>query len=970
MNDLTTSYFSIEKSDKQPDGTLMVYGKATDDSVDIDQQICDAAWLDRAMPAWFRSGGNIREQHSSIAAGVAKEYEPKADGHYIMAHIVDPTSVKKVDAGVLRGFSIGIKSPRVVRDTKAANGRIIDGQIVEVSLVDRPANPNCQLVLAKSVDGESSLVQVEELTEIEKHGSHNQSSHGRRGAGGGGAVGGAVSEPAKVSSESKEKIKEVGERARDLQHELKDNNPQDDPTRDRASRKINDARQHIENAHKTDDAKESAGELKKARAKLETAKTSLEDQNYNREAESIHEMQKDLNSLAVFVGRTNKSSDADVEKHGSHNQSSHGRRGGTGGVAGGASNETNADANRVNGSGWSKEDLRALARENFGNSGSRGSLKAGDTLDRIKNAEGVRVKINDNSELRGKKGTVTQSAPSGSFHGVLTDDGKEGYIHGSDLIVVSAEKHAELDIEKHGSHNQSSHGRRGSGGGAGGGTATPKENEDPNKRLARIMNEPKKTRKAIAVKAREKLEKHNEEMRKENTKVQVDKNIPEGPKLDSQQGTDDAQYRLDDANESLYRAYGSNTPKEFARHLDDAGENMREAGNRIYETATNESQISIAENLMQDGKKLQSQAKDFNKATEPDLRKALQSALHLYSLNKSEEATMDQALVELPVEVVADLLKFDAAQYESARNALARLIEVEAKEMGEGSNEIQSIGHLLQSVMHLTAWYEGEEAEGEVMEQETMIERAAKSYKNMKPAKDEPKPDFMKRCKDAGMDDDAAKACWDKYMSADVDAEKSAEISKCLECGCNQPGSDHGLTTTNDFANVAKPSNVTTAEMYAPGETPKSAEGEEPVTATEEEVKAEEPATEETPAVETTEVSADEKSTDVEALVEQVVKSATESLKSEIAELVSAKEAALSKAMSLETELELAKSLAVAGGPSRTARPINVKTTNDLLTKAAIYKAKAHATTDPTLAKGYKSLAEEFLNKANEADNK
>ena len=372
------------------------------------------------------------------------------------------------------------------------------------------------------------------------------------------------------------------------------------------------------------------------------------------------------------------------------------------------------------------------------------------------------------------------------------------------------------------------------------------------------------------------------------------------------------------------------------------------------------------------GAKLQQEAINANKSVDPtkDYRKALQSALHLYSLNKSEEATMDQALVELPVEVVADLLKFDAAQYESARNALARLIEVEAKEMGEGSNEIQSIGHLLQSVMHLTAWYEGEEAEGEVMEQETMIERAAKSYKNMKPAKDEPKPDFLKRCKDAGMDEDAAKACWDKYMSADVDAEKSAEISKCLECGCNQPGSDHGLTTTNDFANVAKPSNVTTAEMYAPGETPKSAEGEESVTATEEEVKAEEPATEETPAVETTEVSADEKSTDVEALVEQVVKSATESLKSEIAELVSAKEAALSKAMSLETELELAKSLAVAGGPSRTARPLNDKTTSDLLTKAAIYKAKANATTDPTLAKGYKSLAEEFFNKANEADNK
>jgi hypothetical protein len=323
--------------------------------------------------------------------------------------------------------------------------------------------------------------------------------------------------------------------------------------------------------------------------------------------------------------------------------------------------------------------------------------------------------------------------------------------------------------------------------------------------------------------------------------------------------------------------------------------------------------------------------------------------------------------VELPVEAIGDLLKFDKTQYEAAREALANLISIEAGEMREGHNEIQSIGHLLEAVMHLHAWYEGEEAEGEVVEEETIIERAAGSDKEIKPLKDETKPDFMKRCKEAGMDDDAAKACWDKYMAADtdeVDAEKSAEISKCLECGCNQPGSDHGLTTTNDFANVAMPSHVTTAEMYAPGETPKSAEGEEPeVKANDEEVKAEE-----VPA-EATENSVDVDPTEVEAIVEQVVKSATQSLKSEIAELVAAKEAALSKAVGLEAELELAKSLAVAGGPSRTAKPINVKTTSDLLTKAAIYKAKANATTDPMLAKGYKALAEEFLGKAQAESN-
>ena len=341
---------------------------------------------------------------------------------------------------------------------------------------------------------------------------------------------------------------------------------------------------------------------------------------------------------------------------------------------------------------------------------------------------------------------------------------------------------------------------------------------------------------------------------------------------------------------------------------------------------------------------------------------------------------MKETTVELPVEAVGELLKFDKVQYEAAREALANLIQIEAGEMREGHNEIQSIGHLLEAVMHLHAWYEGEEAEGEVMEEETIIDRAAESEKpakkemkpfkkEMKPAKDESKPDFMKRCKEAGMDDDTIKALCDKYMSA----EKSADISKCLECGCNQPGSDHGLKTTNDFANIAKPSHVTTAEMYAPGETPKSAEADEAVV---EEAPTEEAAVEETPTetaveeavTENSEAPTEVDAADVEAIVEQVVKSATESLRAEIASLVAAKEVALEKSVVLESELAIAKSLAVAGGPSRTAKPLSTKI-NDNLTKAAIYKAKANATTDPVLAKGYKQLAEEFYSKAADSDN-
>jgi hypothetical protein len=470
----TTSYFSIEKADRNADGTMTVYGKATDDSLDIDQQICDGEWLDRAMPHWFKSGGNIREQHSNIAAGVAKEYEAKTDGHYITALVVDPVSVKKVDSGVLKGFSIGIKNPRVVRDHKAANGRIVDGQIVEVSLVDRPANPNCQLVLAKSASGDETVIQVEELHE-----------------------------------------------------------------------------------------------------------TSV-----------------------------------------------------------------------------------------------------------------------------------------------------------------------------------------------------------------------------------------------------IQKN-----------------------------------------------------------------------NLIQ-------------------------------SANKSEKESdsMEKTIISIPKSIVGDLLKFDKTQFEAAREALANLISVEAQEMKQGSNEIGSISHLLEAVAHLAAWYEGEKAEGEVME-ETDIELSA----------DTEKADY-KMCKKC-----------DKSMK---------------ECMCDKSAAAEDITPTGETG-----ANLDTATIVPPSDSPKSAEvgGLEVADTVAEEAQA----TEEVPAEEAKEVSADENSADkLEAIVEEVVDKATKALKSEIANLVSAKEAAEARAMNLETELATAKSLAIGGGPKRTANPIDVKTTSDLLTKAAVYKAKAQATTDPVLAKGYKQLAEEFLSKHDESLNK
>lgn len=163
----TTLYAEIVKAERNADGDLVVVGKATGPDLDLDKQVCDPTWLGKAMPEWFSTGGNIREQHSSVAAGVATELEQAGESWMVSGIVVDPVSALKVEKKVLTGFSIGIKDPRVVKDAAAPGGRVVGGQIVEVSLVDRPCNPTCTLTLAKAAGPDvAALVKVEELTEV------------------------------------------------------------------------------------------------------------------------------------------------------------------------------------------------------------------------------------------------------------------------------------------------------------------------------------------------------------------------------------------------------------------------------------------------------------------------------------------------------------------------------------------------------------------------------------------------------------------------------------------------------------------------------------------------------------------------------------------------------------------------------------------------------------------------------------
>jgi len=133
----------IVKQYRDENGDLVIYGKAAGPDLDLDGERCDPKWLRKAVPAWFE-WGNIREQHSSIAAGVGIELDEKGDDWYVKALITDPVTAHKIETKTLKGLSLGAIGARTYKD---AAGRIwlTDGNIVEFSAVDRPCNPTATI---------------------------------------------------------------------------------------------------------------------------------------------------------------------------------------------------------------------------------------------------------------------------------------------------------------------------------------------------------------------------------------------------------------------------------------------------------------------------------------------------------------------------------------------------------------------------------------------------------------------------------------------------------------------------------------------------------------------------------------------------------------------------------------------------------------------------------------------------------
>lgn len=151
--ELTYWSFPIEKLETTPDGDVYVYGKASDGSVDSDEQIVDPDWMAKAVQDWLASGANVRVQHNAQRdpAGIGVEAETDPDGAtWVKSLVVEPVAKRLVEKGALRAYSVGIARPTIVRDNVARGGRIVDGSLCEISLVDRPANKNCTLQLVKA----------------------------------------------------------------------------------------------------------------------------------------------------------------------------------------------------------------------------------------------------------------------------------------------------------------------------------------------------------------------------------------------------------------------------------------------------------------------------------------------------------------------------------------------------------------------------------------------------------------------------------------------------------------------------------------------------------------------------------------------------------------------------------------------------------------------------------------------------
>lgn len=144
-----------------------VSGFATLNNVD---EVGDVVLADASLKAFEKFRGNLREMHQPIAVGKVVSFKPETffdpqskefyDGVWVSAYISKGAqdTWEKVLDGTLSGFSIGGRINDADVEVNKSNGQSVrfikDYDLVELSLVDSPANQLCNVLSIEKVNGQ------------------------------------------------------------------------------------------------------------------------------------------------------------------------------------------------------------------------------------------------------------------------------------------------------------------------------------------------------------------------------------------------------------------------------------------------------------------------------------------------------------------------------------------------------------------------------------------------------------------------------------------------------------------------------------------------------------------------------------------------------------------------------------------------------------------------------------------------
>jgi hypothetical protein len=136
--------------------------------------VVDPVWAESAFRKFFATGANIRQQHRfDKPVGIGLEYRTDASGAvWLKSRIIDKKAQRLIKGGVLRDYSVGIGYPEIRRGAgDPPGGRITNGVLIEVSVVDRGSCPNTRFEICKATGGNavySGKLTVPKLTKVDK----------------------------------------------------------------------------------------------------------------------------------------------------------------------------------------------------------------------------------------------------------------------------------------------------------------------------------------------------------------------------------------------------------------------------------------------------------------------------------------------------------------------------------------------------------------------------------------------------------------------------------------------------------------------------------------------------------------------------------------------------------------------------------------------------------------------------------